>query len=57
MDRDGLNDEGLADLVRMFRAVSVDPDPVSSSRLFVQTIREYYGNMGFISIFLAAVYA
>ena len=50
MEEERLNEEGLAGLVRMFQAVSLDPDPVSSTRLFVQTIREYYGNMGLLTI-------
>ena len=50
MEQDRLNDQGLAGLVRMFQAVTLDPDPVSSARLFVQSIREYYGDMGLISI-------
>ncbi len=41
MDKDRLNDKGVLDLVHMFQAVSLDPDPVSSTRLFVQAILEY----------------
>jgi formate hydrogenlyase transcriptional activator len=45
-----LNEEALSSLVTMFRAVSVDSDPITSTRLFLDTIIKYYGDMGLISI-------
>ena len=43
-------DERLSALVEMIQAVSVEPDPVQSGRLFVQTLRSVYGNVGMVTI-------
>ena len=43
-------DERIATLFEMIQAVSVEPDPVLSTRLFVQTLRSAYGNMGMVTI-------
>lgn len=50
MDKVLRQSERLSTLFAMIQAVSVDPDPVSSTGLFVRTMRDVYNDIGVITI-------